>query len=77
MSNDTESVEMKRFWFTTWREDVLFHATPECHRVKDNVEHLRDLHQLPVAHIPVDSDEVGNPNKLKFCSHCVSDERFA
>jgi hypothetical protein len=67
---------MKRFWFTTWREDVLFHATPECHHLENNVTHLRDPNELPVAHIPIDAGEVGSPPELKFCSDCVPEDPF-
>ncbi len=76
MSEDVESVPMKRFWFTTWREDVLFHATPECHHLKNNVTNLRDRHQLATAHIPVDASKVGSPPRLTFCCECVSEDPF-
>lgn len=76
MTDKISSTPMKRFWFTTWREDVLFHATPECHHLKNNVDHIRDLNQLPTAHIPVDASEVGSPPKLKFCNDCVGEDPF-
>ncbi len=76
MSDEVKSIPMKRFWFTTWREDVLFHVTPECHHLKNNVDHIRDLNQLATAHIPVDASKVGSPPKLKFCSDCVDEDPF-
>lgn len=75
MSNETESVPMKRFWFCTYREDVLFHATPTCPHLENNVTSERDLNQLAVAHIPVDAGNVGSPPGLNFCC-CGEDDPF-
>lgn len=76
MTDEPDPVEMRRFWFTTWREDVLFHASPACHHLENNVTEERAPHELPVAHIPVDASVVGSPPKLKFCSDCVREVPF-
>lgn len=75
MAKKAEPVPMKRFWFTTYRENPLFHATPECHRL-ENVTDDRDLNQLPVAHIPVDASKVGRSPDLNFCDHCGNGDPF-
>jgi hypothetical protein len=35
--SDAESLpESERFWFTTWREKVTFHSTPDCRQITNN-----------------------------------------
>ncbi|WP_339104888.1 hypothetical protein [Haloterrigena salinisoli] len=67
MSNETDSVPMMRFWFCVYRENPLFHAERDCHHLQDLP---RDPENLSVAHIPVDSNDVGKPSKLNFCTAC-------
>lgn len=75
MANDENHTDMKRFWFATYREDVLFHSTPECTLLSEGVDH-REKDQFPVAQIPVDSKDEGGGLELKMCNQCVTDERF-
>ncbi|WP_435158637.1 hypothetical protein [Haladaptatus sp. DFWS20] len=76
MSNETHSVPMKRFWFCPYRPDPLFHAQQDCYRLKNNVTEKRDLDQLAQAHIPMDTSEIGEPPKLRFCTECGTDDPF-
>lgn len=61
------TVEMQRYWFCVYDESPKFHASQTCHRLRDLP---RAPQNLPVAHIPVDSNDVGSPSDLDFCEEC-------
>ncbi len=62
-------VAMKRFWFCTYQTDVKFHTSMNCPGL-NRLPEERNREDLAVAHIPVDSDDVGNKSKLDFCGMC-------
>lgn len=59
--------QMLRFWFCVLNESPLFHTSMTCPSLNAVV---RDRENLSVAHIPVDSNEVGAESELRFCSRC-------
>lgn len=67
-------VEMKRFWFGVYQKNPLFHADQDCSYLENNV--VRDLQDMPVAHIPMDSNQVGSESNLRFCDRCVGGAPF-
>jgi hypothetical protein len=77
MSSDSdryEPVDMKRFWFCVYQEAPLFHASMNCPHLKRGV--VREREDFAVAHIPVDSNEVGEPSRLNICETCGDSEPF-
>lgn len=71
--NTDPTPEMKRFWFAVYRENPLFHASQTCHHLQNLP---RDPENFPVAHIPVDSNEVGSRSNLNFCESCGTADPF-
>jgi hypothetical protein len=68
--------DYKRYWFTTYDAEPTFHEDFNCPRLRNFLTEEREPSELPVVHIPVDVDTVGNkPCRLDFCSDCV-DEPF-
>ena len=64
---------MERFWFCVYREAPLFHASQDCHHLRDLP---REAENLSVAHVPFDSNDVGSPSALNFCPDCGEADPF-
>lgn len=78
MATDTTTdspVEIKRFWFVVRNEAPLFHAKQSCPNL-NGISNDRNREDLPVAHIPVDANEVGDESELNFCTRCGVEDPF-